>query len=481
MYFNSFRFIGFFVVVFLVVLALRKVVWARNLFLLAASYYFYGCWDWRFLGLIWISTIVDYVCGRLLDPDRPDPPNDQRRKAILTVSILTNLGMLGFFKYFDFFVGSAVEALATAGIQVRASSLGIVLPVGISFYTFQTLSYTIDLYRGQIKAEHNLLNFSLFVAFFPQLVAGPIERASRLLPQMSVPNPITREKLYSGFWLICWGLFKKVVIADNAARIVDIVFSNSSPSGAAALIGMYAFAFQIYCDFSGYSDIARGCARILGFELSLNFNLPYFATNPSDFWRRWHISLSSWLRDYLYIPLGGNRLGPSRTYVNVMLTMTLGGLWHGAAWTFVVWGIYHGLLLAVHRAMAPIFLRVGAPTTRLGARVWYFTRAVVFFHLVCVGWILFRAESLGQAFRMVSSILLQGLAGSSSLLDERTVLFVALAGLLLLFQLFQFQTRDQNAILRLPVPVRAAVYASLTITFLWFGVADGVAFIYFQF
>lgn len=485
MLFNSNEFVVFFCAVFVLVLVLNKQVWARNLFLLVASYFFYASWDWRFLGLILISTIVDYICGLALNTSHLQHNGTRirvrQRRAILLVSLFTNLGILGFFKYYDFFITSAVEALATIGIQAHANVLGIILPVGISFYTFQTLSYTIDVYRGRIPTERNLLNFSLFVAFFPQLVAGPIERASSLLPQMRRSGSITLEGIYSGFWLICWGMFKKVVIADNIAPVVDMVFAEPSPSSTMVLIGIYGFAIQIYCDFSGYTDIARGVARCLGFNLMLNFNLPYFATNPSDFWRRWHISLSTWLRDYLYIPLGGNRLGTKRTYINLMLTMVLGGLWHGAAWTFLAWGAYQGTLLCIHRAMEPWLARVVSPKNRAAQGLWYLVRVVLFFQLVCIGWLFFRAESLSQVGVFLNNLLLGGGEPQQSLPTDQVVLFIALSLLLLLFQLFQFLMRDLDAIFRLPVPVRAGAYAGLALVFIWFGAPGGTAFIYFQF
>lgn len=485
MLFNSNVFVIFFCAVFVLVLVLNKRVWARNLFLLVASYFFYASWDWRFLGLIFISTIVDYMCGLALDTsrfqDNGTSLRTRQRRAILLVSLVTNLGILGFFKYYDFFIASAVEALALIGFQAHTSVLGIILPVGISFYTFQTLSYTIDVYRGRIPTERNLLNFALFVAFFPQLVAGPIERAANLLPQMRRSGSITLEGIYSGFWLICWGMFKKVVIADNIAPVVDMVFAEPSPSATMVLIGVYGFAIQIYCDFSGYTDIARGVARCLGFNLMLNFNLPYFATNPSDFWRRWHISLSTWLRDYLYIPLGGNRLGTRRTYFNLMSTMVLGGLWHGAAWTFIAWGAYQGALLCIHRAMKPWLERTFSPKSRLMQGVWYIARVVLFFQLVCIGWLFFRAESLSQVGVFLSNLFFGGGVPQQSLPTERVLLFVLLSLLLVFVQLFQFLMRDLNVIFRLPVPVRAIVYAGLAIVFVWIGAPGGNAFIYFQF
>ena len=296
--------------------------------LLVASYAFYGAWDWRFLGLIVLSTVVDYVVGMSLAATG-DP---RRRQFLVTASIVANLGILGLFKYAGFFAKSLVGLGASLGVEIPAFALDVVLPVGISFYTFQTLSYTIDIYRGTLKPTRRFLDFALFVAFFPQLVAGPIERASRLLPQVLQPRHVTWEKFGSGSWLILWGLFKKVVIADNLAFLVNAVYAtDASPTGWQVVAGTVAFAWQIYCDFSGYSDIARGLARLMGFELMVNFNLPYAARSPADFWRRWHISLSTWLRDYLYIPLGGNQGGALRTYRNLGLTMLLGGLWHGAA------------------------------------------------------------------------------------------------------------------------------------------------------
>lgn len=485
MYFNSLHYSLFIIVIFCLVSVLRRDVRRRNLLLVIASYYFYACWDWRFLSLILISTTVDYVCGRLfdvraVDPDNP-PARTRRHRFILIASLVTNLGLLGFFKYYDFFVTSATDLLAQLGIAAHPRTLNIILPVGISFYTFQTLSYTIDLYRGRVVTERSFLNFALFVAFFPQLVAGPIERASRLLPQIREYRQVTWEMLYTGFYLICSGLFKKVVIADQVATIADSVFAADVPSSLDVVIGVYAFAVQIYCDFSGYTDIARGSARCLGFDLMHNFNLPYFATNPSDFWRRWHISLSTWLRDYLYIPLGGNRKGRRRTYVNLLLTMVLGGLWHGAAWTFVLWGLYHGLLLCGHRALAPWIERWLDPKQPVLSRLWFWLRAVCFFQLVCISWLLFRAESVGQVIEM-------GLKVVTDLSPVRHVVVMPRAaipaGCLLVFlgvQIVQSVRRDLDFVLRLPVPIKAIVYAAGVLGFMFFGKHDGEAFIYFQF
>ncbi len=387
MRFDSFVFPVFYLAVLALYWSARSVR-RQNAVVLGASYLFYGWWDWRFLLLIYISTIVDFVVGKRLEATgKPGA-----RKRLVLTSIVTNLGILGVFKYFDFFVTSAVDALEGLGVGANAPLLRVILPVGISFYTFQTLGYTIDVFRRKQRAERSLLNFACYVAFFPQLVAGPIERASRLLPQFSVPRTLDESRFRSGLTLLTFGLVKKVAIADNMAPMVDYVYGLPAGEASAPLIvaGTLAFAFQIYADFSGYSDIARGTARLMGFELCVNFDKPYVAMSPSDFWRRWHISLSQWLRDYLYIPLGGNRSDEVRTYRNLMATMVLGGLWHGAAWNFVVWGFYHGALLCVYRvARFDHWIRERGRLTRVVA-------AAIFFVFTLYGWLLFRATAPGQ-------------------------------------------------------------------------------------
>lgn len=356
---------------------------ARKLVLLVGSYTFYASWNAKLSLLLAASTVLDFTVGQLLDRAH----DEGRRKKLLAISLAGNLGILGVAKYYDFFAVSAGHALASVGIEVRPATLDLLLPVGISFYTFQTLSYTIDIYRRQLTPTRSLLDFANFVAFFPQLVAGPIERAKRLLPQMAGVGG--RVNVRSDGWaLIAIGAFKKVVVADHLATIVEAAYGQpGNVYGAALWLGTYAFALQIYCDFSGYSDIAVGVGRLLGVELMQNFRNPYGATSPRDFWRRWHISLSTWLRDYLYIPLGGNRRGPGRTQVNLGLTMLLGGLWHGAAWTFVAWGAYHGALLAIGRVRA-----IAGPLASLPKIV----RRFLMFHLVCLGWVPFRAESFAD-------------------------------------------------------------------------------------
>jgi len=486
MLFNSFHFALFFPVVLTVVFFLRRRVVARNLFLLISSYYFYACWDWRFLSLIVISTVVDYCCGIVLNVRQEHlnkkPEQSRKRQIALIVSLLTNLGILCFFKYFDFFVASARDFLSLMGFKAHLTTLKLILPVGISFYTFQTLSYTIDLYRGKVETERNLLTFALYVAFFPQLVAGPIERAKNLLPQMRSERPMTLEQIYAGISLMGWGMFKKVVLADSVAKVADSVFSLNKPSGILVILGVYAFAIQIYCDFSGYTDIARGAARCMGFHLMQNFRLPYFSTNPQEFWTRWHISLSSWLRDYLYIPLGGNRKGTIRTYINLMTTMVLGGLWHGAAWTFIVWGFYHGTLLCLHRMVKPLMERYLVFRSRISENLWFLCRLFVFFHLTCVGWLLFRSTSMAQGLEMFVSPFtnfagpIQGEVRIANLLG-----LVGCFTILLVVQLAQYWSTSLDFISKMSIPRRALIYAAGILVFLIFGEFDGGAFIYFQF
>jgi D-alanyl-lipoteichoic acid acyltransferase DltB (MBOAT superfamily) len=485
MVFNSLSFALFFAIVLPVTTLLQRRVRTRNAFLVLASYFFYGCWDWRFLALIWISTVVDYLCGLKLNVSEEEvgsgEPRSRTDRLVLLTSLITNLGILGFFKYFDFFVDTAVSSLNALGIPGEHESLGIILPVGISFYTFQTLSYTIDLYRRKIPTERSLLNFATFVAFFPQLVAGPIERASNLLPQFRTPRAAGPSGFSSGLFLIGWGLVEKVVIADNAAKVADALFAAPDPGGLDVVIGVYAFALQIYGDFSGYSDIARGVARCMGFDVMRNFNLPYFAVNPSDFWRRWHISLSTWLRDYLYISMGGNRKSPRSTYVNLMTTMVLGGLWHGAAMNFVVWGFYQGTVLCVHRFFSPFFRAANATRSGLSAGLRYALRAAFFFQITCLGWLIFRVESLAQLRDMLAALATSPLT-RRALDSESDLIGIAFAFLILLiYETIQFTRRDHYVLFKMPVMVRALAYSVMILSFILFGEFGGSAFIYFQF
>ncbi len=465
---------------FAVVLALYFILSHRwqNRMLLVASYVFYGWWDWRFCSLMLISSLVDYFCGLLVDQGRHPGYSPGRRKLILSASIVTNLVILGFFKYFNFFADSLALLAGQIGIRIDPPTWRIILPVGISFYTFQSMSYTIDIYRGKLRAVINLPDMMLYVSLFTQLVAGPIERGAHLVPQIVHPRTILPERFSSGLQLALVGLFKKVVIADNMAVVVNSVYSGAAPTGSAVWLATYAFALQIYCDFSGYTDIARGTARMLGFDIRLNFRLPYLAANPADFWQRWHVSLSSWLRDYLYIPLGGNRHGEWRTVRNLMLTMLLGGLWHGAAWNFVLWGGFHGLLLVVYRRIGN-YHREKALTfeTRRGGRFWL--SVLLFFHLTCFGWLLFRVEDMTQATRLLTALIAGPFLDPLSL---PLLKMVAAAGVpLALFQLYQYYRRAAEPWVSWPVVVRAVFYVILFYGIVIFGAPETNEFIYFQF
>jgi len=384
--FHSLDFVVFFV-------AFVAIYWVlpqrgQNVLLFAGSCFFYGYVHPWFLILIATSTVIDYCAARGMEAW------PAHRRAFLWLSVLSNFGMLGFFKYFNFFAENVAGALAAVGIIVHEPTLRILLPVGISFYTFQAMSYTIDVYRGELHARRNLLDLAVFVSFFPHLVAGPIQRASFLLPQVESVRRFSAEKARSGFVLICWGFFKKLVIADNVGVIANKVFALADPTFYILWAGVFAFAIQIYADFSAYTDIARGTSRWLGFELTENFNHPYLAKSPADFWRRWNISLSSWFRDYLYIPLGGSRLGSSIWTRNVLVTFLLSGLWHGASWNYVLWGLYHGLLLLVTQVTG----HVVRPSQRLGR--WLLLPQIAgMFVLTNIGWLLFRETELAAIVR----------------------------------------------------------------------------------
>ena len=442
---------------------------------MVASYFFYGWWDWRFLILIAISTVVDYFVALAISKT----DHQATRKRYLLISVCTNLGILGFFKYFNFFADSLVVAAGTLGITLSYPTLNIVLPVGISFYTFQTMAYTIDVYRGRSLPTRDFLLFGVYVAYFPQLVAGPIERPENLLPQFAKPRRITGEMLSSGALLFLIGLVRKVAIADFVAPHVDYAFANAGTIGSFQMaMGVLLFAIQIYGDFSGYSDMARGLSRMMDVELMENFNHPYFSANITEFWRRWHISLSSWLRDYLYIPLGGNR-GPAWfVYRNLLLTMLLGGLWHGAAWTFVVWGGLHGAALAIHKLAlrgkrVPERGTFERPVDYLRVPLaWGFTMA-----LVGLAWIYFRAPDFGTAWQFVTGIL--SLKGP--ILFSWAAVALKVLPLLLLIDIPQFLSRTHTRILEWPVPVRGLVYAAFLACLIVYSSGNDVPFIYFQF
>mgnify|MGYP003333964580 FL=1 len=476
MLFNSAQFLlGFLPVVLLVYYLLPHR--AQNVFLVLASCFFYASWDWRFLLPLLVTTSLDYWISLRLEATAHDGTPQAKRKRYVIISVVANLGLLGFFKYFNFFTDSAAELLRVFGLDVPVRTFEIVLPVAISFYTFQALSYTIDVYRGQLHASRSFWDFFLGVLYFPHLVAGPIQRAASLLPQVVNPRRIQRSQVLEGMHLVVWGFFKKVFIADNLAPIANTVFNSANPSGAETLIGVLAFTFQIYCDFSGYTDIARGIAKMMGFEFVLNFNLPYFATNPSDFWRRWHISLSSWLRDYLYKSLGGNRDGTLKTYRNLMLTMLLGGLWHGAAWNFVLWGFYHGAILALHRMAGPALARASRV---FSAAPWVWTTlcTAAMFLMTCYGWLLFRATSMHQIAHMTAA-LAHPFAQLDTALLQRIGLIISP---LVLVQIIQWRT-GELFFMRLrwiPTSLKVVAYALMLYLTLFLG-GEPQAFVYFQF
>lgn len=448
----------------------------QNILLLLASYYFYGSWDWRFLSLIWISTILDFFIGKSIYASH----EPVQRKYLLWVSLGVNLGILGFFKYFGFFSESLSSLLVGLGIQADWRLINILLPVGISFYTFQTLSYTFDIYRGKLQPVNHFLDFALFVAFFPQLVAGPIERASHFLPQVSSKRVITLAKTTRGCFLILFGLFKKIAIADGMAGSVDAIYNSSGIVGTLdVILATYLFAIQIYCDFSGYSDIARGVSKLLGFDLMVNFETPYFAVNPSDFWRRWHISLSTWLRDYLYIPLGGNRYGAANTYRNLMLTMVLGGLWHGAAWNFIYWGIYQGGILCAHRLVAGAKPSI-KPVHTLMDRCRRALIVVAFFQVICYGWLLFRASSWAQIQTFTARLSIQPV-WTSPIIPDPPLSAIAGVGVLFIVDLIQYTSGTATFYRRWSVPVRTVLYATLLMVTLMGLSNTSSTFIYFQF
>jgi D-alanyl-lipoteichoic acid acyltransferase DltB (MBOAT superfamily) len=447
---------------------------SQNVFLVLASYFFYGWWDWRFLGLMFTSTLVDYwVAQRIEATTAPRP-----RKLLLALSLTVNFGFLGFFKYFDFFVASLAGTLQQLGVAHPPEIyLHVLLPPAISFYTFQEVAYIVDVYRSEQKAARSFVDYSLFVSFFPHLVAGPIQRPAHLLGQVQAPRRFDHKRATDGLLLIATGLFRKCVIADNFAVLANAAFAGKlGHSTLATLIGAFAFAFQIYGDFCGYSDLARGSAQLFGFHFSVNFRRPYLAASLQDFWRRWHISLSSWLRDYLYIGLGGSRRGTLRTYANLLATMLLGGLWHGANWTYLVWGGFHGAWLGAERA-ATGWLRPRLAGARGATRLLDALVRTCALGVVLVAWVFFRAENVGTAGRMLADL---------AHFEWRPAFAVVLAAMLPLAAVviaidLLLERHDEECLFQnTPVWGTVAAVALLALTVL-FGATDSSAFIYFQF
>tara|TARA_X000000950_G_scaffold231669_1_gene280296 strand:+ start:9940 stop:11406 length:1467 start_codon:yes stop_codon:yes gene_type:complete len=402
MLFNSIDFAIFLPTVFIIYWVLNKSLKVQNLFLLIVSYIFYGWWDWRFLGLIIFSTLIDYSIGIALLKEK----KLLKRKFFLWISIITNIGVLGFFKYYNFFLDNFVAAFSFFGSNFKISSLNIILPVGISFYTFQTLSYTIDVYKEKLKPNKDVIAFSAFVSFFPQLVAGPIERATNLLPQFHRKRNFNYLNAVDGMRQILWGFFKKVVIADTCALYANLIFNDfTNYSGIALFFGAILFAFQIYGDFSGYSDIAIGTSRLFGFSLMQNFNFPYFSRDIAEFWRRWHISLSSWFRDYVYIPLGGSRTSRVKKIRNVFIIFLISGFWHGANWTFIVWGALNALYFLPLLLLNRNRLNIGSVALdRKTPSFKEFFQILFTFLIVVIAWIFFRSVDIKAALNFIYSM-----------------------------------------------------------------------------
>ncbi|MDC3284946.1 MBOAT family protein [Flavobacteriaceae bacterium] len=473
MIFNSLEF-TLFIVIFYAIYWLLTSRNSQNNLILFGSYIFYGWWDWRFLSLIIFSTLLDYSIGLLLKKDNVYV----KKRALLITSILLNLSILGVFKYYNFFIESLIQCFNYYGIDSSSfTTLNIILPVGISFYTFQTLSYTIDVYRGKLKPTKNLINFAAFVSFFPQLVAGPIERAIDLLPQIERKREFNYDQSVNGIKLILWGLICKVVIADSLAPFVDDIFNNySTYSGGVLLLGLIYFSVQIYCDFSGYSNIAIGVSKLLGINLTMNFNFPYFSRNIGEFWRRWHISLSSWFRDYLYIPLGGSRKGSFRSLINIFIVFTVSGFWHGANFTFIIWGLFHACLFI------PSFLigsnRKYLKYARITSKKETFFEVIKIFKtflLVSFAWVFFRSENINQAFDIIDKIFTDF---SFPINNKKGFIYVILIFVIEFILFIKIKFMPSNNYLRI------FIYILITLIIIDFFVTNNFNsqdFIYFQF
>ena len=479
MLFNSIEFGIFLPVIFLLYwYVFQKNLKWQNAFVLAASYFFYGWWDWRFLILIFISSVVDYSIGHFLSITKVQ----KKRNWLLAFSFTVNVGLLGFFKYYNFFIESFVEFSQNLGFQAHLNTLNIILPVGISFYTFQTLSYTIDVYRGKLEPAKDVISFFAFVSFFPQLMAGPIERASNLLPQFYIKRQFSYEIAKDGMQQILWGLGKKVIIADTCAIFVNDIFQNYDSMPATHLVlGAIFFAFQIYGDFSGYSDVAIGTAKLFGFKLMRNFAYPYFSRDIAEFWRRWHISLSTWFRDYLYIPLGGSRVNTNLARLrNVFVIFLISGFWHGANWTFLFWGFLNALYFIPQMLLKNNRRYLGiVAEEKLVPSLKEFFQMLNTFMLTCIAWIFFRSESIGHGFAYINNIIFNEIYIS---IPNTKVLYCCL--LLLGFVMVEwFQRKNEHGLKlgQFPVAIRWASY-SLVAFFVLDGVLGGSEeFIYFQF
>jgi D-alanyl-lipoteichoic acid acyltransferase DltB (MBOAT superfamily) len=481
MFFNSIDFAIFLPIVFLLYwFVVNKNLKLQNFLIVIASYFFYGWWDWRFLSLILFSTIIDFTVGQKLKTE----DNQTKRKVLLWISVIINLGFLGFFKYYNFFLDNFITAFTFFGTEINANSLNIILPVGISFYTFQTLSYTIDVYKRKLEPTNDFIIFSAFVSFFPQLVAGPIERATNLLPQFYKKREFNYSKAADGMRQILWGLFKKIVVADNCAQIANEIFNNSADYGGMILVlGAVFFAFQIYGDFSGYSDIAIGTSRLFGFNLKRNFAFPYFSRDIAEFWRRWHISLSTWFRDYLYIPLGGSRGGTLMKIKNTFIIFIVSGFWHGANWTYIVWGALNALYFL------PLLLtKNNRNNIDIVAKGKYYPTIkelcsiLLTFGLTIFAWIFFRAENISHAVQYISNIFSHPGSFITFSLYWRYKKIILLISAFIVVE--WIGRNEEYAIAEIGLkwkrPFRYAMYYAIIIALFWFGVKEQ-QFIYFQF
>jgi D-alanyl-lipoteichoic acid acyltransferase DltB (MBOAT superfamily) len=489
MLFNSLEFAIFLPIVFLLYwFVFNRNLKVQNFFIVVVSYLFYGWWDWRFLLLIAFTTLCSWLSGILIEKFQTKRTLNSSKfnwaKLISTTNIVLNLGILGVFKYYNFFVSSFIEAFANFNIHLQPTTLYIILPVGISFYTFQALSYSIDVYRKQLEPTKDIVSFFAYVSFFPQLVAGPIERATNLLPQFYKKRVFEYDKAVDGMRQILWGLFKKIVIADNCAVYVNQVFDNYEVhTGSTLLLAAVLFAFQIYGDFSGYSDIAIGTARLFGFNLMRNFNFPYFSRDIAEFWRRWHISLTTWFRDYLYIPLGGSRVSKAKVIRNTFIIFLVSGFWHGANWTFLGWGAFHALLFL------PLILlgknRKNTNTVaegRLLPSVKEFGQMILTFGLVVIGWVFFRAETITQAFDYIVHMFDASMLSMPLLFKKKELILPIIVSLVVLLG-FEWKNRTAQYGLQLahvPVIIRWFIYVVLCLCMLRFQ-GEASTFIYFQF
>ena len=480
MTFTTLTFLIFFVVVFALYWSLRNRR-AQNILLVIAGYVFYGWWDWRYCLLMVAASFLDFFVGLGLNKTEVV----WKRKLLLTCGLCGNLGMLGFFKYFNFFAENFQLLAGKLGWSVDPITLNVVLPVGISFYTFQTMSYSIDIYRRKLRGTTHLLEYLSFVSFFPQLVAGPIERATHLLPQFFKERVFSEAQASDGVRQVLWGLFKKMVIADNLAPLVDAAFSNPSGyNGAELALATFFFAVQIYCDFSGYSDIAIGIAKLLGFELMRNFAYPYFSQSVGEFWRRWHISLSTWFKDYVYFPLGGSRVSRPRMVFNVMVTFLLSGLWHGASWNFLIWGALNGLGV-LPDILRPHHSKRNASEVPVERPGWVaFAKVLVTFTFICFGWIFFRAQTFGSAMLVLQRIGTSFLGTNGGLLSRYDPTDGRIFIILALFAALEWVKRAHAHPLvfeRWPRPVRWVAYTVFFWSVAYLGTYGSSTFIYFQF